>query len=706
MNGEAYRGYVISKICQERWKESAMVAVVSSLRDMASGLAAADAEAIRGIVVTFIRQVPANDLPAFLFETLLLSARLNMREEMSTAFFAHLEERESSLQVGVQGQLLSQFNLVVSQDAQLGALFVKSLEDANRALTQSRLCFLLSMGRVKRFQSRVIDLVKRRALAQAKLDARVRASSFLSAALGRQPREDMLPALLALCDQAHAGGWDLLVPVLLELGVKLAETLPESTDRWTHPAHDLAASTTSSAEAAVAGMGVEVIAKCFQLFALERGEILAQITSRALVARGHPVQFVRVLHKVAAEPSMYDMGPAIKELASLVPCMAPRVAHAVLRAMDALLSARRDLRDHVMIVLRKAMFQRDVEPRINALFGLLAVHAACRSEDVVGALCRAAGNQSDVRHAMYAGLSALVSGNDGGAIVDSVLASQREKYFDHELADKGWSPYDFSEAIDPATGRIVEPMAGLVKLSPLEWARVEKLSAGDLAMFNLSSSSNFDPATTQGAVNLSMVTLVVTTCEALIDKLVDAEPGTKASNSSRALAQVAGLFNLSMAARKLVRQKTLGHDGAADASGAGDKKGKKGAKKAKTRNDNGDDDDDAENQPATSSLKKTKKTKQVDDDDADADAGAEVNKKPKRAKSSAAAAAASAQSPVVPVGLELSNATIIKLLSMLAPAAEPPLKTSAHDIEYLMADARSGFAECVSLGAAQTLSEV
>ena len=84
--------------------------------------------------------------------------------------------------------------------------------------------------------------------------------------------------MLQVADLAHEGGWDLLVPILLELGTKLCDAQsgesqyvlgfdnhPESPVTYaTHPLVDLQESS-ASAEEIVAATGVRLVAKCFKV---------------------------------------------------------------------------------------------------------------------------------------------------------------------------------------------------------------------------------------------------------------------------------------------------------------------------------------------------------------------------------------------------------------------------------------------------------
>jgi hypothetical protein len=498
LDGDAFRNYVVNNICHARWDDKSVVPILASLRDLAvMKLSVENRDLVCAKLVQHIPKVPSKDLPDLVHESLLLSLRLDARKPICEAIIAFFESQQP--QLDVLGHCLGRFNMLVSQDANLGAVMHKIVDDS-AASTPTKLAFLLSMGRVKRFEKKVLDLIVARAKAQAKLNMQVRNSAFLLFALKDHLRDDgeLANLVLQVAQDAHDGGWDLLVPILLELGTRLCDVeAPSEQHDNTHPMLDLEAdaeedeanvtSSSSSLTSAVASLGVKLVAKCFELFALHRAEILAQITARALVTRGTPVQFVRVLSRIASTRAIQDLSASVKELCSLLPSMSVRVGHAVLRALRVLLvgpSAQRDLRDHLMIVLRKAMFQRDADSRAVALFGLLTVWQAGSQhggwEDVVGPLCRALGHQVEIRHALCAGLRAGLRDEGDEKVVDAVLNAWREKFFVASGNNNDETPFNFTECVDPALGRIVVPLVGLIELSELDMIRARKLSRANL----------------------------------------------------------------------------------------------------------------------------------------------------------------------------------------------------------------------------------
>ena len=61
----------------------------------------------------------------------------------------------------------------------------------NKPLSVVRIGFLLSMGRVKRFEAKVVEMIKRRALAQARLGLQIKHSPFLMSVLGEREHENV-----------------------------------------------------------------------------------------------------------------------------------------------------------------------------------------------------------------------------------------------------------------------------------------------------------------------------------------------------------------------------------------------------------------------------------------------------------------------------------------------------------------------------------
>ena len=127
---------------------------------------------------------------------------------------------------------------------------------------------------------------------------------------------------------------------------------------------------------------------------------------------------------VVAQPlAMLEHVAKIKQLLEYVLALPPASAKTLLRSILPLVRQRPELRDHIVLLLRKAMFNREEEMRLTAVHGFLLLlqasasspgtdaQAAGSSEanvqfqlEVLGFIRRSFTQQASIRRALYHGL--------------------------------------------------------------------------------------------------------------------------------------------------------------------------------------------------------------------------------------------------------------------------------------------------------------
>ena len=571
MDGEAYYVHVVETICRAQWQPESVLPLLSAVRELCSKSAQARLTEALALVETKTRkclaQCDEKDLPELTAQLLLLSGLYSDRRLTIEAMIEHFETMENdSLAPPVIGQVLSRLTIAVSQDAQIGTSLLKLIEK-RRNWSISALCVMLALGKVKRFEKIVVETVRKRALDRADALVRTRTSPWLSKmelsgdALVSADR--LYENLCSVCDSARCGGWDLIVPILVRVATRLADehdVFSPNCDPYfdvelesaaLKHQHQMAAGVT------VGCMGVKLLARLFSGFTLTQTDLLAEVINRALILSTSDkgalpmIRFLNLVVKATPQSVFEDHSSVVKDLITLLPSVAPRVAHGLLRALQPGLDPRspfRDVRDHAMVVFRKGLFQRDLNPRLVSLFGVLS---CCRSvgedgddgydhgdleenqRDAFGCLRRCLTQQYEMKSALYPALrlfprafrADLLLGHLQSGLVDS-------------SGDADLSPLRFDLAIDSATGAVKEPLALLVRTACFMsngsrnqgdgkesaiWDPsqvIDRMAVATMPVFSLDKNSPFDTDTVKGCTNRSTGNQVIEACEVLMDVLI------------------------------------------------------------------------------------------------------------------------------------------------------------------------------------------
>lgn len=537
MDGKQFKLFVVRQLCDSKTiTERTLVPLMSALKDLCYNVERDESKTSRLVFDRMERRAcdwlqrlrQSDKLGKICLHFFALSRFFASKDRASgfvlDKFFDNNQEEPVALQVF--GQVLTNFTLVCSQDAELGRAFLKELDSSSLSapFTKTGLAFLLSLSRIKRFEEPSFDL-------------------FL-----RKTKHQDSTILVDLCNDiaiCKHGSWDLLLPSLVKASTKLADS---ETVVLPQPHFDLTSDNS---------MGVRVLAHCFTTHPLCRIDLLNELFKRSLCG---PLQqvlpFSRMFYLLMQNEDMNksilaDYTQVIKDLISLLPNCHPRIAHGLLKAIFAPTSARREMqeiRDHAMVVFRKTLFLREARPRFVALFGILALFKQEEDEDALNCLKRCLSQQSEVRAALYAGLLALPP-----VCSELVVLPSHFKQLLDESNDADIPPLHFHSCVDASSGRMVEPIAGLLQ-SAIHAGfdcniLIHRIANASIGLFSLDKTCSFDSAVTGGAANRSTAIMVIETCEVLINYLMERNLGAQSD--------IAKLWRLQRAIRRLVDMNTV-----------------------------------------------------------------------------------------------------------------------------------------------------
>lgn len=158
----------------------------------------------------------------------------------------------------------------------------------------------------------------------------------------------------------------------------------------------------------------------FKLHPTVRAELLEQILSRILTKSEHAPNFILLLDNLIAQHNQFiqEFSQKIKEALDYLAFLTPSTAELLLKAIQPLLQVNPSFQDHIILVLRKAIFNKETDARLTAVTGFLlllkTISQSNQSDkekvglEILGFLKRCLNQQAVVREHLYEGLSDII----------------------------------------------------------------------------------------------------------------------------------------------------------------------------------------------------------------------------------------------------------------------------------------------------------
>ena len=412
MSGEEYKDHILAKLCKLKWPTDAAMQFITILKEIKMN--DQRQQIIAEKILAILPQVDLNMLPGLVYQVLLFAGRSHACQvDFLNGLMTYLQKIENlaaladeneiraanvdttSLKIA-QANILTHFNFVVKQDHQIGTTFMKEMKkkmtSGTRTLGGFTIALLLSIGSIQRFESNVHDLLKDYVLSSMKDSSRVAhqqtASAFLfscsqeelahksrknSSATGTAPSASLHSVLDGATIQDTLlqivlnikFGWDHILQCLVKFCMILMDSSPSSSNHKKN--------TKTMSHCGAADFGVRLLAEIFQRYQSVQCFVLEYALS-VIVSNAHVAErYVTLLHKlspkaIANTPQQLDRLKHSLEYLSFLP---PAIAHNFIEACQPIWQCRPELRDHVILILRKAILSREEASRIIAVNGLL-----------------------------------------------------------------------------------------------------------------------------------------------------------------------------------------------------------------------------------------------------------------------------------------------------------------------------------------------
>jgi len=296
-----------------------------------------------------------------------------MFDRLETASITNDAHRRRLLEV--EGAVLMHIEMAIKHDGDMGKAWLKRLKDGLWHPTPFAFALSLVVAGTERLEQHVVSALSA-CLVQASKDASKRAAApwlpVEQNTSGNSAQENIEKALLTCARNAGHGQGAVVVQPLVMLAVSLLEA--EATAGAKSSAHTNAQ---KDQDATTAGnLGIKVLVELFEAHKECRKDVLALASGRlAGASDAAAAPFVSLIaelvrkHPALVESHLPEVRDALENLAALPPA----AAVALLLALWPLCRARKDISDFVIVLLRKAMFSRELGSRLLAARGFLFI---------------------------------------------------------------------------------------------------------------------------------------------------------------------------------------------------------------------------------------------------------------------------------------------------------------------------------------------
>ncbi|KAF9186914.1 hypothetical protein BGZ51_001704 [Haplosporangium sp. Z 767] len=570
ISGSEFRDIILDRICTAPWNHRSVIPLTAALADVEM-----ESKQLEMTIIKILKQfktVDAADLPVLLYNLLLMSSKGHRRLVLRgmLEFFdrlnnggaiaeslrsenprgaAHLPFAELSV---IESTAILHFSFAVKQDQELGMELLKHMKNGKTAyLSSFSLTCLMTMARIHRFEDGVMDYIKSSILTIFKDTERMQRECWVSQFEGMSP-----PPILELLRNIIRKlpfGLEQLTPSIVHCGVYIMDS-SVSTAHWKASDKDTMKKLTPKTPSEQAcELGAIILAEVFKTQTSARTEILDHIMSRIVTKSASTSFFLDLLETIVSESpdALEEHLPKIKESLHYLSFLSLATAVRLMTAVKDVAKTKRSFRDSLTLVLRKALFSKNLESRQVALSGFLlllgpsakqqqslrggssrlGVYQTSDSElsnysmEILGMLRRCMGQQGEIRHSLYIGLMELVETTPNLApIVFEILQAHFVHFYDK--TGTRLTPLLLEECVDDISADEYQVTDCLRDLDRI----VLGLQQVGLEDFELDKTSDFNMATNIGARNNMYATLLSGCYEAAIEYVVlKQQPVTESS---------------------------------------------------------------------------------------------------------------------------------------------------------------------------------
>ncbi|XP_023237134.1 Fanconi anemia group I protein-like [Centruroides sculpturatus] len=394
MTGTEYRSHLIKCLCLNKWEPECAVQVASTFREVA--LSNEELQWLIEKLLKVLQEVEMQEIPTLVYQLLLLSSK-GFRKQLLEKILFYFKNQADILKKQklnrdrnkenesmhsndtikhIEGTVILHITFAAKQDQEIGKEFVKLLKNSQHQpehlLSSFCIALALSIAKMQRFEEQIIDVLKHIIIYYFQENEKKTHSYWMREMLSANYN---LSALILETIKTSKFGWDYVTQSLVKLGFTLMDSFgPKGTFGKIPDIGVFHTAYTPNENAC--SLGAEILQETFKIHETVREEILQQILNRVITKTSRPVfHYIDVIAKTikAAPQQLLDILRKFREILDYVPFLPYPSAITFLRALTPLLKISSPLKDALMVVLRKALFHREIDARKVAISGFLIV---------------------------------------------------------------------------------------------------------------------------------------------------------------------------------------------------------------------------------------------------------------------------------------------------------------------------------------------
>uniref|UniRef100_A0A452J2R3 Uncharacterized protein n=1 Tax=Gopherus agassizii TaxID=38772 RepID=A0A452J2R3_9SAUR len=470
LSGEEFKKQLINTLC--------------SSRDIP--LSAEELQFVVEKVLRMFSKLDLQEIPPLVYQLLLLSAKGSKKTVLEgiIAFFNQLDKRQKEESVDleaatvpldqlrhVEGTIILHIISVINLDQDLGRELIKLLKaeqqrDLGKTLCPFSVALVLSVAIKHRFEEQVFDFLKMSIVRSCKDLQFLQGSKFLQDLFPQQ--YDVASIILEVVENS-AFGWDHVTQGLVNLGFTLMESYEPK--KVLGKAAETSYGLCKTPAQQACRLGANILLETFKVHEPIRSAILEQVLNRVITKAASPINhFIDLLSNivVSAPLVLQNSSSKVTEAFDNLSFLPLDMVQGLLKAVQPLLKVSMSVRDSLILVLRKAIFSRQLDARKAAVAGFLLllknfkvlgslafsqcsqaigasqvqadIHACYNSAaneafclEILGSLRRCLSQQADIRLMLYEGFYDVLRRNSqlSNSIMETLL-SQIKRYYEPE----------------------------------------------------------------------------------------------------------------------------------------------------------------------------------------------------------------------------------------------------------------------------------
>ncbi|KAL0918554.1 hypothetical protein M5K25_010568 [Dendrobium thyrsiflorum] len=370
-DGELIKAF-LDKLLSVIWSKALLVKMCSLIRDCPAISRVRVSEFLRKIF-DGMRDVDIQDLPWLVFQLLLLASKgissVSRKQLIADLlkFFEKPMKGSPSVARQVEGTILMHVKFAVKQDPSLGSEVIAVVRSDFGTFNHFAAAVLLSVASIRRFNEISIGALKSVVIG-SHLDCKIaRDCKWLPDITKEellQTAKHVEKALVRTINESSSGR-EHLVPSILQFGFIMLDSVDGK---------NCEGSGTSNGLMGCEELGIQMLKTLFDVHEMTRNQMIEQCKFRILSLnhqKSSPViKLVGYLVKDYPYP-MLEYVARLKELLDYFTFMHEKTAISVIDAILPLIKFSKDLRDYIILVVRKAMFRREDAVRSAAASTIL-----------------------------------------------------------------------------------------------------------------------------------------------------------------------------------------------------------------------------------------------------------------------------------------------------------------------------------------------